>query len=570
MSFTKTALPGVPLVFHSSKPFMPSSAEKYKALLNTVKPEGEESPISGLMSVTRTVLPVTSVFHSSKPVPPSLAEKYKALPRTVNSRGEETAAVTSIACVPSLFHSLGPVPSSAEKNQKPLKKTNSEGKGVPPPPGKEFPAPRLMSFTKLVPFAVPSVFHSSKPVAASLAARSMMLSELALLAPPPHPASPNADASARALVTLHSGPIKLSSRCIMAPTFHPRDRPQAPAVPSMQILPLAGVFSGLDQRPVPRLELARQLLRLQALGDVADHGQARRPAVEFEIEGDDFDVDLLSALLAVPRHALHVGTARILKVLEQLRDVLRRAELLRGHRQKLFPRVAVMVDGRMVHGEETQGLVFHDPHRTGMDVEQHPVALFAVFQILQPARLFRDVFSDAVVSLESALRVENRLAGHAQIAHFAGVVLSRVYEIAERLVALQLFAVLLPGLLRKRPGTLKLPTRLANEGFRVDAPLFHSRQLDEPEIFILHPVPVRAQLHHAAETRFARLECILGQPEYGDAVNQSDEALRRTRAVAHQRPYDLDPEGRTVPAQITSLVDASTRPRQKLQLDLLS
>src|SRR5207244_5903043 len=109
----------------------------------------------------------------------------------------------------------------------------------------------------------------------------------------------------------------------------------------------------------------------------------------------------------------------------------------------------------------------------------HPVALFAVFQILQAERLFRDVFSDAVVSLEFALRVENRLAGHAQIAHFAGVVQSRVYEIAERLVALQLFAVLLPGLFRTRPGTLKLPTRLANEGFRVDPPLFHSGQLED-------------------------------------------------------------------------------------------
>src|SRR5436190_2197001 len=480
-----------------------------------------------------------------------------------------SVAITTIACVPSLFHSLGPVPSSAEKNQKPLTKANSEGKGVPPAPGKEDPA-GLMSFTKLVPFAVPSVFHSSKPVAASLAARSMMLSELALLAPPPHPASPNADASARALVTLHSGPIKLSSRCIMAPTFHPRDRPQAPAVPSMQILPLAGVFSGLDQRPVPRLELARQLLRFQALGDVADHGQARRPAVEFEIEGDDFDVDLLSALLAVPRHALHVGTARILKILEQLRDVLRRAELLRGHRQKLFPRVAVMVDGRLVHGEETQGLVFHDPHRTGMDVDQHPVPLLAVFQVLQRARLFRDVFSDAVVPLEFALRVENRLAGHAQVAHFAGIIRDRVYEIAERLVTLELFAMLLPGFFRKGPGTLELPTRLADEGFRVDAPLLYSGELDEPEIFVLHPVPVRAQLHHAPESGFARLERILGQLEFGVVVAQSDEALRRTRAVAHQRPYDLDPEGRTVLAQITSLVDASTRPRQKLQPDLLS
>src|SRR3989440_550970 len=124
MSFTKTALPGVPLVFHSSKPVPPSSAEKYKVLLNTVSPVGEEllgtwippmETVPGAMSFTSTVrASVPSVFHSSRPLTPSSAEKYKALPRTVNSRGEETTAVTRAvpACVPSLFHSSGPVPSS--------------------------------------------------------------------------------------------------------------------------------------------------------------------------------------------------------------------------------------------------------------------------------------------------------------------------------------------------------------------------------------------------------------------------------------------------------------------------
>src|SRR5439155_14704573 len=188
--------------------------------------------VPGAMSFTCTVLPVTSVFHSSRPLTPSSAEKYNALARTVNSRGEETAAVTRTVPpgVPSLLHSLGPVPLSAEKNQAPLKKTNSEGKGVPPAPGKEDPV-GLMSFTSVVP--LPSVFHSSKPVAPSLAARSMMLGELALLAPPPQPASAKADASARALVTLHSGPLECSSRWIMAPTFHPRDRPRL----SLQLRP---------------------------------------------------------------------------------------------------------------------------------------------------------------------------------------------------------------------------------------------------------------------------------------------------------------------------------------------
>src|SRR5258706_607598 len=275
-------------------------------------------------------------------------------------------------------------------------------------------------------------------------------------------------------------------------------------------------------------------------------------------------------LLAVPRHALHVGTARVLKVLEQLGDVLGRAELLRGHGQKLFPRIAVVVDGSPVDGEETQGLVFHDPHRTGMDIEQHPVALFAVFQLFLRARLVRDVLADAVVPFEFVLRVENRLTGDAQIAHFAGVVRSHVYKVAERLVALEHFAVLPPGFFRKRPWTLKLPTRLADERFRVDTSFLHPGQLDEPEILILHPIPVRAQLHHAAKAGFARPERILGQLELGDVVNHRDEALRLTRALAHGRSRDLDPESGTVFAQIASFVDARAGPGEELQLDLLS
>src|SRR6266487_2262416 len=239
MSITCAVIPAAS-VFHSSKPWTPSSAEKYKALLNTVKPDGEElkgpgipptRPMPGAMSITSRVPPgVPSVFHSSRPLPPSSAEKYKALLNTVKPLGEELAPelveLMSFTCtvppgVPSLFHSSVPLmPSSAEKNHAPLKKTNSEGKR-PLPPGKEFPAPRLMSFTKLVPFAVPSVFHSSMPPPPSLAANRVDGAAFDWAPPPPQPASANADANARAPVALHNGPINFSSRWIMAPTFHP-------------------------------------------------------------------------------------------------------------------------------------------------------------------------------------------------------------------------------------------------------------------------------------------------------------------------------------------------------------
>src|SRR3989440_3751093 len=211
------------------------------------------------MSFTNTVPPgVPSLFHSSTPVAPSFAEKYSSLPRTASLRGRELAPSlmsftrTVPACVPSLFHSSTPVtPSSAEKNQVPLTKANSVGRGVPLAPGKEFPV-GLMSFTRTVPVSVPSVFHSSMPLIPSSAANSMMLevagAEPALLAPPPQPA--NADTSARALVTLHNGPIKLSSRWIMAPTFHPRDRSR-PSLhlrpPFEEILPARASIPGSDR-----------------------------------------------------------------------------------------------------------------------------------------------------------------------------------------------------------------------------------------------------------------------------------------------------------------------------------
>src|SRR6266853_1406859 len=209
MFFTSAVPPAVPSVFHSSHPVAPSSAEKYSRLLNTVKPLGEElkgarlpqtDPTPGAMSFTRTVPPsVPSVLHSSTPVAPSLAEKYNALLNTVKPLGEEPAPGLGLmsftrtvpASVPSLFHSSGPVtPSSAEKNQAPLKKTNSEGKRVPPSPGKEWSvAVVLMSFTRTVPVPVPSVFQSSIPLTPSLAARTKKVGagtgvELTLLAPP--------------------------------------------------------------------------------------------------------------------------------------------------------------------------------------------------------------------------------------------------------------------------------------------------------------------------------------------------------------------------------------------------
>src|SRR2546429_763537 len=238
MSFTRTVPVPVPSVFHNSTPWTPASAAKYRALVKAVRPDGEElkgtwmpavNPEPGAMSFTCTVPPtVPSVLHSSRPLPPSSAEKYKALLSTVKPLGEELALgfglmLMSFTCtvprsVPSLFHNSTPLtPSSAEKNQVPLRKANSVGRGVPLAPGKECRvAVVLMSFTRAVRASVPSLFHSSMPLTPSSAANNIELraggAALDWAPPPEQPDKPNADASARALAALHNGLISFSSR----------------------------------------------------------------------------------------------------------------------------------------------------------------------------------------------------------------------------------------------------------------------------------------------------------------------------------------------------------------------
>src|SRR2546425_8741696 len=72
-----------------------------------------------------------------------------------------------------------------------------------------------------------------------------------------------------------------------------------------------------------------------------------------------------------------------------------------------------------------------------MNVEQHAVARLAFFECLLAARPFGDVAPDAVVALEPALLVEDRLSAHAEIAQLPRAVVAQEDEIGKRLVALE-------------------------------------------------------------------------------------------------------------------------------------
>src|SRR6267378_2258523 len=134
-----------------------------------------------------------------------------------------------------------------------------------------------------------------------------------------------------------------------------------------------------------------------------------------------------------------------------------------------------------------------------MDVEQHAVAHLAFFERLLAARALGDVASDAVVALEPALLVEDRLSAHAEIAQLSRPVVTQEHELGKRLVALEPAAVLLPGLFRQRRKTRDLPPRLADDDIGVELGHVEARHVDKMKVLVLHPVPVRAHVDHAAK-----------------------------------------------------------------------
>src|SRR4029079_16263364 len=112
MSLTIVVPAAVPLLLHSSAPFVPSLAVKNRVPLTFTRLPGEELALPGLMFITGTVPPeVPSLFHSSIPVVPSLAVK-NSMPFTfVRLPGEEEfvlptqMSLTSTASVPFHFQS---------------------------------------------------------------------------------------------------------------------------------------------------------------------------------------------------------------------------------------------------------------------------------------------------------------------------------------------------------------------------------------------------------------------------------------------------------------------------------
>src|SRR5438477_4008965 len=105
--------------------------------------------------------------------------------------------------------------------------------------------------------------------------------------------------------------------------------------------------------------------------------QRRRRSQQPEPAQADLHVDDRAVLLAMPPFPPPPCQARTHGILERSgsRDALERADVENRHREKLVPRMPVVLDRRVVDGEKPERLRIEDPHRVGVGLEQQAVLL---------------------------------------------------------------------------------------------------------------------------------------------------------------------------------------------------
>jgi hypothetical protein len=108
--------------------------------------------------------------------------------------------------------------------------------------------------------------------------------------------------------------------------------------------------------------------------------------------GDDLDVDDGVVLLPVPYRQGSVLFRRLAREIdEEPGHVLGWVDVLERHLEELGPRVTVVLDGRIVHGQELERLPLDHPHRERALLEEHPVRFLGLAQALRHAPGLGDV-----------------------------------------------------------------------------------------------------------------------------------------------------------------------------------
>ena len=119
-----------------------------------------------------------------------------------------------------------------------------------------------------------------------------------------------------------------------------------------------------------------RLGQLPLVGDVAGQDDLRPATAEGEGRAADFDVDQRPVLLPVEprRHRRSARRPGLIGRLQHPGDVLDRPDVGDRHPEELFPGVAVVVQGGVIDGQESQGVAVVHPHRRRVGVEQQAVA----------------------------------------------------------------------------------------------------------------------------------------------------------------------------------------------------
>ena len=153
-----------------------------------------------------------------------------------------------------------------------------------------------------------------------------------------------------------------------------------------QVVEVVGDTAGHLADHFHLLRLAELFLELKFLGDVVDEHEFCGPAVHGQVEGGDLHVDDRAVLGAVPPQ-----TGRLRLALSR-RGAL--ADVVDGHPEELAARVAVLVDGGVVDGEEAERLAIEDPHRVRVRIEEQAVALLAAPEGVRGGAAIGDVALD--------------------------------------------------------------------------------------------------------------------------------------------------------------------------------
>lgn len=109
---------------------------------------------------------------------------------------------------------------------------------------------------------------------------------------------------------------------------------------------------------------------------VQGHHQDRLPPAVGEEVGVDLHLDLPPVLeLVGPGAGGLEGGPWALQVFQKPKPFPLGADLEEGHGEELFPAVPVLLDRRLVHLQEAEGLPVVDPHGEGVGLEEEAEAL---------------------------------------------------------------------------------------------------------------------------------------------------------------------------------------------------